>query len=207
MRRLIRRTRGLRLSRSPWLTPLIALLYLLLAVLMTWPVAAQLGTAYAGGRSDLWMHQWTFWWVREALAAGQSPFFTDLLYFPQGVSLTSHNIAWFNIAVWLPLQAVLGEVAAYNVLFIAIFALNGFTFYLFAREVTGRVRPLSWVGWSSASGPTRFPIRPPQHDVDFWVPLTLLFARRALRRGSVAYALLAGVAWPWSASRAGSCWS
>ncbi len=86
---------------------------------MTWPVAARLSTYLAGGRDDLWVHQWTFWWIRQALREGLNPFLTPYLYFPEGVSLTSHNIAWFNIALWLPLQAVIGRIAAYNLQFLA----------------------------------------------------------------------------------------
>ncbi len=183
-----------RLSRSPWLTPLILVVYLLLSVLMTWPVAAQLGTAYAGGRSDLWVHQWTFWWVKYALGQGLNPFHTELLYYPQGVALTSHNIAWFNIAVWLPLQSLVGEVAAYNLIFIVVFALNGFAFYLFAREVTARPLPSIVGGIVFGFWPyTLSHYDHPNMIVVFWVPLTLLFVLRALRRGSLPYALLAGV--------------
>ena len=36
--------------------------------------ASRLGTHLAGGRDDLWVHQWTFWWVREALRQGLNPF-------------------------------------------------------------------------------------------------------------------------------------
>ena len=95
-------------------TLLALLAYGLLSVIMTWPAAARLGTHLAGGRSDLWVHQWTFWWVKKAIAEGHNPFYTHLLFHPQGVSLTSHNIAWLNIALWLPLQAIVGRIAAYG---------------------------------------------------------------------------------------------
>ena len=112
-------------------TFLILFIFGALSVLMTWPAAARLGTHLAGGREDLLIHQWTFWWVREALAQGENPFYTTYLYFPDGVSLTSHNIAWFNIALWLPLQYLVGETAAYSLLVILFYALNGFATYLF----------------------------------------------------------------------------
>ena len=44
-------------------TILALLAYGLLAVVMTWPVAAQLGTHLPGIGDGLWTHQWTFWWV------------------------------------------------------------------------------------------------------------------------------------------------
>ena len=115
---------------------LILLAFTGITVLMTWPVVAKLSTYLAGGRDDLWVHQWTFWWIRQALREGLNPFFTPYLYFPEGVSLTSHNIAWFNIALWLPLQALVGRITAYNLVFLIVIALNGFCMYLFAYTVT-----------------------------------------------------------------------
>jgi hypothetical protein len=97
---------------------------------------ARLSTYLAGGRDDLWVHQWTFWWIRQALKEGLNPFLTPYLYFPEGVSLTSHNIAWFNIALWLPLQALFGRITAYNLVFLIAIMLNGFCMFLFAYTVT-----------------------------------------------------------------------
>jgi hypothetical protein len=168
--------------------------YSALAVVMTWPVAAQLGTHLAGGRDDLMTHQWTFWWVKQALLHGLDPYYTHLIFYPQGVTLLYHNIAWFNIGVWLPLQAVLGGIAAYNVIFIATFALNGFATYLLAREWTGSL-------WAAGIGGLVYgfwPFIQSQYDhpnmiLVFWIPLTLLFLKRTLERQRKRDALFAGV--------------
>ncbi|CAG0930996.1 hypothetical protein TFLX_01951 [Thermoflexales bacterium] len=165
-----------------------------LAVVMTWPLATQLGTHLAGGRDDLMTHQWTFWWIKQALLHGQDPYYTRLIFYPQGISLLYHNIAWFNIGVWLPLQAVLGGTAAYNVIFIATFALNGFATYLLAREWTGRL-PAAGIGGLVCGF---WPYLQSQYDhpnmiVFFWIPLTLLFLKRALEKQRKRDALFAGV--------------
>jgi hypothetical protein len=115
---------------------LIFLAFAGITILMTWPVVARLSTYLAGGRDDLWVHQWTCWWIRQALKDGFNPFFTPSLYFPEGTSLTSHNIAWFNIILWLPLQAVFSRITAYNLVFLIVIMLNGFTMFLFAYAVT-----------------------------------------------------------------------
>lgn len=102
---------------------------------MTWPLVARLGTQIpAGAGGDVWVHEWTFWWIERAIALGQNPFFTDLLFFPHGVSLTTHNIAWFNIGLWFPLQAVFGNHIAYSLTYPIIFTLNGLSLYLLARH-------------------------------------------------------------------------
>jgi hypothetical protein len=174
---------------------LVLLVYGLLSVVMTWPLVARLGTLVpAGVGNDVWTHQWTFWWVKKAITEGHNPFYTGLLFHPQGVSLTSHNIAWLNIAAWLPLQAVVGSHAAYSLMFIATFALNGFAMYLLAREWTGSpfaafVGGLIFGFWPytlSQSGH-------PNMVVVCWVPLALLYLRRTLEAGRKRDAALTGI--------------
>ncbi len=173
---------------------LILLAYGLLAVMMTWPVAAQLGTHLPGGGDDLWSHQWTFWWVKQSITQGRSPFYTNLLFHPLGVSLASHNVAWLNIAAWLPLQAIVGSNAAYSLMFIAVFALNGFSMYLLARELTSSL-PAAFIGglvygfWPYALSHYGHP----NMIVICWVPLTLLYLRRTLQRGQKRDVLLAAL--------------
>ncbi len=160
---------------------LIFFLFAVLTLIMTWPVAARLGTHLAGGRDDLWVHQWTFWWIREALRQGVSPFFTPYLYAPAGASLTSHNIAWFNIALWLPLQAIAGRIAAYNLVFLAVITLNGFCMYLFAwaqlrSYAAALVSGIVFGFW---------PYTLSHYDhanmmVLFWVPLALLLIHKLI---------------------------
>jgi hypothetical protein len=173
---------------------LILLAYVLLAVAMTWPVAARLGTHLAGDRDDLRHHQWNFWWVKKSVIEGHNPFYTYLLYHPHGVSLVYNSMAWLSMAAWLPLQAIIGNNAAYNLIFIAVFALNGFTMYLLVRDLTG-APPAAFIGglvygfWpytlSYYDAPSMMSV--------FWVPLALLYLRRTLERKQKHDALLAAL--------------
>jgi len=174
---------------------LVLLAYGLLAVAMTWPLAARLGTLLpAGDGDDLWTHQWTYWWVKKSITEGHSPFYTDLIFHPHGVSLSSHNVAWLNIAAWLPLQTIVGSPTAYSLLFIAAFALNGFSMYLLAREWTGSslaafIGGLIYGFWPytlSQSGH-------PNMIVVCWVPLALLYLRRTLEKGQKRDAVLTAI--------------
>lgn len=113
----------------------IFLLYIFVAILVTWPIAANIGRAVPGSEGDVWVHLWTFRWVRDSLLAGQNLLFTDLMYHPNGVSLVTHNFAWFHIALWIPLQAVLGESAAYSLIFLTGFAFTAWTTYLFVYDL------------------------------------------------------------------------
>jgi hypothetical protein len=158
---------------------------------MTWPLAARLKTHLPGSGDDVWHHQWTFWWVKQSISEGRSPFYTDLLFHPYGVSLLTHNIAWLNIALWLPLQAIVGSVTAYNLVFIAIFALNGFATYLLAHEWTGSKRAAFIGGLVFGFWPYNLShYDNPNMVFVCGIPLTLLCLRRILRKQQIRDALL-----------------
>jgi hypothetical protein len=149
---------------------------------MTWPLAARLTTHIpAGVGGDVWIHQWTLWWLKRCVTQGLDPFHTDLLFYPVGASLTSHNIAWVNFALWLPLQAVFGNHVAYGLMYIGLFALNGLAMYLLVREWTGS-QAAAFVGglvygfWPYALSQSGHP----NTIVLLWLPLALLFLRRTM---------------------------
>jgi hypothetical protein len=176
------------------LSSLILLCYLLLAVVMTWPVAAQMGTHLPGGSDDLWSHQWTFWWIKRCLETGQNPFYTSLLFHPVGVSLANHNIAWINIALWLPLQAIVGSTTAYSLIFLAVFALNGFAAFLLAHKVTSSL-PAAFIG-GLAYGFWPYVLShygQPNMMMACWLPLALLFLQRTLDQGQKRDALVSAI--------------
>lgn len=173
---------------------IILLLFCLLTLVMTWPVVAQLRTHVPGGTVDLWTHRWTYWWIKHAIAEGHTPFFTDLLFHPQGVSLAFHNIAWVNIALWLPLQVVLGGNAAYSLTFLIFCALNGFAMYLLARELACSFPAAFVSGLVYGFWPyTMSQFGHPNMKVTCWVPLALLYLRRTLDERQAKDALLAAL--------------
>ena len=167
-----------------WPSILIFFLYCLITVAVTWPAVMRLNGAIPGSEGDALNHLWTFRWIKHALLNGQNPFFSDLLYYPQGVSLLTHNIAWVHIAAWLPLQALVGEAAAYTFVFLLIFPLNGLALFLLAGEVTGSA-PAAVVGGLIAAF---WPYILSHHNhpnliLIAWIPLTLLTLRRLLDDG------------------------
>ncbi|MFN2125815.1 MAG: hypothetical protein ACK2UP_20160, partial [Candidatus Promineifilaceae bacterium] len=117
--------------------PLLAILvYALFAAWLTWPALGSLGTAIPGNEGDAFVHLWTFNWVKDALLNGQSPFFTGRLFYPQGVELYTHNFAWLNITLWLPLQELIGGAAAYTIVYLAVLVFNGTATYFLLRHLT-----------------------------------------------------------------------
>ena len=114
--------------------------------------------------SDMLVHEWTLHWLKQALLNLQNPFFTHLLAHPTGVSLTSHNIAWVNFGLWLPLSYAWGQAAATSLTYLLIFTFNAYAMYLFAYDQTRSLgRRLDWGSdlWLLSHDPVRW--RPHQH--------------------------------------------
>ena len=111
-------------------------LYTLLAVAMTWPVAARLNSHLVGDGDDMWVHYWNNWWVKQVLQQGGDVYYTDLLFHPTGVSLLYHNFGWINIALWLALEPFVEGIAAYNLVYLIHIPLCGLAMFALARHLT-----------------------------------------------------------------------
>lgn len=168
--------------------------YIGLTAVMTWPLISQLGSHIPGLVGDSYVHLWTFEFVKNALLSGQTPYFTDQLFYPEGTTLVFHNIAWVNIMAWLGLQAIVGGVAAYTLAFMGVFVLNGFTTFLLAKELFHSAKVAFLSGLICAF----WPFILSHHDTPnlilvAWVPLVLLNVRRLFAHGRVSHALFASL--------------
>ncbi len=108
---------------------LVLLFFTVLTLLMTWPLITKINTAYAGNNEDLWTFQWDNWWTRYALQHGYDVLFTPVQFYPAGVSLAAHSLSFYNSLLWIPLAALVGDIAAYNITVLLTFILSGYTMY------------------------------------------------------------------------------
>jgi hypothetical protein len=119
--------------------------YLLLTLILTWPLAIHFAIAIPGDGFDGWQNYWNLWWMREALLRLQtSPLFTPYLYYPTGASLLFHTLNPFNGFLTLPIQLLASLVIAYNAVVLFSFVVGGFGAYLLALHVLaslGRFTP------------------------------------------------------------------
>ncbi len=162
---------------------------------MTWPLITTLGQRIpAGVGGDVWAHQWAHWWVKYALTNGLSPFFSNLIYFPSGVSLATYNIPWVNIALWLPLQAIIGNYAAYSLIFIAVYAFNCFVMFFLVMDWYDSLPAAFIAGLIFGFFPYVLS-RSGQSNWIFisWLPLALLFLNRTVQNGRIRDAVISGV--------------
>ena len=115
-------------------------LYLLLTIIVTYPLIRHFGTHLPGDGRDAWQNYWDYWWLRTALASGQNPYQTPLLYAPYGAPLYLHTLNPFNGLVTLPIQIAFGLIAAYNSVVFLSFTLAAYFAYLLVARVSGSQR-------------------------------------------------------------------
>lgn len=117
-----------------WTHGAVLLAYLLLTIVMTWPLATEFTTAIPGDSFDGWQNYWNLWWVKVALVDQlQNPYVTDLLYYPTGVTLYFHTLNPFNALITLPIQLTAGLFAAYNTVVLVSWTLAGYGVWLLSR--------------------------------------------------------------------------
>lgn len=78
-----------------------------LAVVLTWPIAAHLGSQAVGSvESDTVKHLWNLWWMRQEALGGAPGLLTTAVNFPDGIDLYPIEPLNGLIAVILPLKPV-----------------------------------------------------------------------------------------------------
>ncbi|HEU5097853.1 MAG TPA: hypothetical protein VFU22_02330 [Roseiflexaceae bacterium] len=124
----------------PRIAPHLAALasYTLLALLTTWPLLTHFRSGLVGavGGVDAYQNAWNMWWVARALSRGQSPFWTDLLFYPNGVDLFWQTLGFSQALLAAPVTLTLGPLAAVNATVLASFIIGGYATFLLARRLT-----------------------------------------------------------------------
>jgi len=165
--------------------------YVAAALVLTWPVAKTLGQA-TGVRGDYFNNLWNFWWMRHSISERHSPWYTEYLYFPQGLSLMRHTLSPLNALAGALLSSFLSLHAAFNTLLILKLAASAWAMSLLARYVTGSRPGAVLAGLVYAFNPFHFYYICQINVFTFeFVPLALLFFARTYREGGRRNLILA----------------
>ncbi|HEY0069407.1 MAG TPA: hypothetical protein VGE04_05505, partial [Chloroflexia bacterium] len=162
--------------------------FMVLTVALTWPIAARLFSEVPGG-GDAWQHIWNLWWVKQALLVEHTnPYHTDLLYYPEGVSLYFHTLVLTAGLIGIPLQLLgFNLIATYNLVLLSTFVLAGYGMYLLCFYLTRHV-------WASFVGGIVFAFSPYHFAHLFghmnlaslqWLPFYVLALLKAFEPGPV----------------------
>ncbi|HEX9290382.1 MAG TPA: hypothetical protein VF904_12740 [Anaeromyxobacteraceae bacterium] len=173
--------------------------YIALAGAATWPLLPRFTSEIGGDHGDAWQTLWGFWWWRDAVARGASPFHCDVLRWPWGTP------TWFQtwnlpatlavLPLW-PLTPGVPEVALYNLVLFASYVLSGYTAYLLCRELWGTELAAFLAGALYTVNAYHFGHALGHlHIVSMeWAPLYFLGLVRTVRRHGASGPLLGGVA-------------
>jgi hypothetical protein len=107
------------------------------ALLWSYPLALRLSSHIPGeGPGDNVAFLWSFWWMRESLAAGTDPFHTPLLFAPAGTDLSLNTHLALPAFFGATFLGGLPLVAAFNVTLLVTLFLNGLCAYWLAWRAT-----------------------------------------------------------------------
>jgi hypothetical protein len=161
---------------------------------MTYPVIGQMSTHLIGDSTDAYLFVWGNWWTREVLQKGLDIYHTDYIFYPSGVSLYFHAFSHFNALIWLPLASILGDIPAYNLLFLLSYWLASFNMYLLARDlgisgaaafIAGFIYGFSPYHLSKADNLILCSTQ--------WIPLFVLFFLRGVQRQDLRSSVFAAI--------------
>lgn len=135
--RMTKKKTGMTYSKSMKLKVVLPfLLYLGLAIIMTWPLAAHLTTHIAGAGGDAPIFLWDAWWMQKALFTKTTLWNTDYIFYPQTISLIFHTLALVNSFVIALLALAMPLILSFNLYFLLSIALAGWGMFLLVRYLT-----------------------------------------------------------------------
>lgn len=165
--------------------------YVVLTVVMTWPIARGLAHDVPADLGDALLVMGVMAWVSESLMAfGQGALpFADVwnvnFFHPTPLALTFSEHFMPQAVQGLPLYLATGNIVlAYNAVFLATFVLSGLGMFLFVRELTGSARGAFVAGLFYAFFPYRLGNFPHLHTLSSqWMPFAFYGFRRYFDTG------------------------
>ena len=184
-------------SRAAWGA---AGVYLLIAVVMTWPLAPGLARDVAWDLGDSLLNMWIIAWDAEqlrALAGDLSrvrTFFDANIFYPAPLTLAYSEHLFAQAVQIFPVHLATGNpILSYNLLFLSTFVLFGVGTFLLVRELTANTAAAFLAGLLFAFAPYRFAQASHLQVLSVqWMPLVLYGFRRYFSTGRRA--ALAGAA-------------
>ena len=172
----------------------IALIFLALTALVTYPQVRGLGTSVPY-HSDPYFSMWRLAWVAHAIHMDPRALFEANIFYP------AHDTLGYSDAMLLPGTALaplfwagVNPVLIYNLALFAAFALSGYAAFLLARMLTGCVTGSIAAGVIYAFAPYRFcHYMHLELQMVFWIPFALLLIHRIVANGRVRDGVLLGL--------------
>ena len=113
---------------------IIIILYFVLSIIFTYPVAFSRNEV--PGYADCHYYLWSLWWFKTSLFNLSNPFYTNYMYYPEGVHMWFVDNAPLNGLFSIPLQILFGLAASYKIIWILTFIFSGYAMFLLVRYIT-----------------------------------------------------------------------
>ncbi len=178
--------------------------YATAALVFFWPLPAHLSTHLTGPPTgDTGTYVWNQWVFRhEVVDERRLPFSTSTIFsLTPRVDLALHNYTTFPDLLALPLIPILGIVATFNVVYLAMLVLSAYAMFLLARALTGRDAE-SWLAGLLFGFSPFLVTRSLAHFsllAAAPLPIFMLLLMRAVRTERPAHAAAAGAVVAWAA--------
>ncbi|HVO69987.1 MAG TPA: hypothetical protein VMT24_08080, partial [Aggregatilineaceae bacterium] len=82
---------------------------------------------------------WNYWWIGFALGHGQSPLWTNYVFYPHVSNLSIHTLAAIWYPVYLLVNPLAGRIAALNLMVILGFSLSGLAMFAWLERGLSRL--------------------------------------------------------------------
>ena len=180
----------------------MTLLYVAIALVMTWPLATVMTRQIAGDVGDTlfncWILLWTSGQILRAISGDPgalAQYWNGNIFYPAPLTLAFSEHLTPQMLQALPVLAVSGNIVlAYNVLFLATIVLSGLGMYLLVRELTGQPLAACLAGLAFAFAPYRIDqFEHLQILSSQWMPFAFYGLRRFFVTGRIR-ALVGGAA-------------
>ncbi|MDE1846124.1 MAG: hypothetical protein KGH53_02495 [Candidatus Micrarchaeota archaeon] len=170
----------------------VLLLYLVISLIIFWPIVSHPASVAVNGAGDLYQNLWNLWWVNYAsFTLHTSIYFSPLLYYPIGASLLTQTLSPITAYLSLPFQAI-SLVFAYNMMLFVAFALSGFFMFLLADYLVKNRYAAIIAGLIFAFAPMHMAQALSGHlnwtNIEF-LPLFVLFFLKMINEKKLVYSL------------------
>ncbi len=157
---------------------LVVFAYTALTLIYTDPLWRHFSEAIPG-YNDVWSFYWSCWWFKKALTElFTNPFYPDYIFYPAGTCILLSTIAFLHSMLSIPLQYIVGLVAAFNLLTVVSFVLSAWGTFLLVRYLTGNAPASFFAGFIYGFWPWRMvKLAVGHHNLlcTEWIPFFALF--------------------------------
>ena len=159
------------------------ILYLFIALVVFYPIAANMKYVAPGTGGDLYSNLWGIWWASYALSHSPGSFwFTHLLFWPIGSDMAYFTFSPIGAVLTAPFQAI-SVTFAYDTIFFIGFLISGLGMFILADYIVRNEYAAFFAGIVFAFGSWHVAAAVGHLDwmVIGWIPLALYFFLRMIK--------------------------